>query len=109
MSINVLYSSSVQKIVDGVKTVDEEFVIKGEKGLKVKYYNVRGDKKEKIVITGKDGEYKMKKTSNGEVTESDLDSDGLKSELKSPKLKFASSYLKSSDKKGGSKSKRLTV
>ena len=101
MSINILYSSSIQKIVDGVKTVDEEYIIKGDKGLKVKYYNVRGDKIEKIVITGKDGSYKMKKSVNKEITESDLDDAGLKAELKTSKLKFAAPYLKSSDKKGG--------
>jgi hypothetical protein len=100
MPAQILYSSSVQKILNDVRTVDEEFIIRGEKGLKIKYYQVRGTDIEKIVITGKDSKdtkdskYMMKKTVNGKTTESELDAKDLVKELKSPKLAFAKEYMK---------------
>ena len=62
----------------GKKIVDEEYVIQGEKGLKIKYFHKDDKESEKIVITGKDGKYKIKSTVNGEVTEKDLDEYDLK-------------------------------
>jgi hypothetical protein len=105
MPAQILYSSSVQKILNDVRTVDEEFIIRGEKGLKIKFYKVRGTDVEKIVITGKDGKYIMKKTSNKDTVESELDNKKLGVELKSSKLAFAKDYLKdlSKDLKGGRK------
>jgi hypothetical protein len=101
MPTQVLYISTVQKILNDVRTVDEEYIIRGDKGLKIKFYKVRGTDIEKIVITGKDGAYVMKKTSNSDITETNLDSKGLSTELKSPKLAFAKEYIK--DLKGGKK------
>ena len=94
MGLEVLYSSSVQKIVNSVRTVDEEYVIRGDKGLKIKFYKVRGNNIEKIVITGKDGDYKIKKTIDTKVTEGTLDKKGLVAEMKSTKLAFAQPYIK---------------
>lgn len=103
MPVQILFSSSVQKIQNNVRTVDEEYIIRGDKGLKIKYFNVRGDDIEKIVITGKDNEYKMKKTLGTNVVESTLDNKGLSTELKSSKLKFAKEYLKDLLKGGKTK------
>lgn len=96
MPVETFYSSSVQKIVNDVKTIDEEYIIRGDKGLKIKYFKVRGNNKEKIVITAKGGEnkYIVKKTVNDEVTENTVDSKGLATELKSSKLAFAKEYVK---------------
>lgn len=94
MSINVLYSSSVETIINGVRKVDEEYIIKGDKGLKIKYYNVRGDKKEKIVITGKEAPYRIKTTVNGVLTDEPLTEKDFKKQLATTKLKFAAKYLK---------------
>ena len=103
MPVQILFSSSVQKIQNNVRTVDEEYIIRGDKGLKIKYFKVRGEDIEKIVITGKDNEYKMKKTLGTNVVESTLDNKGLSSELKSSKLKFAKEYLKDLLKGGKTK------
>ena len=96
MPAETFYSSRIQKIVKDVKTVDEEFIIRGDKGLKIKFFKVRGSNKEKIVITAKGGEstYTVKKTVNDVVTENTVDSKGLATELKSSKLSFAKEYVK---------------
>lgn len=92
-NIQVLHDYRKLSIKDGEKVLHEEYVIKGEKGLKIKYYLKDKDNNEKIVITGKDGQYKMKTTFNKEVSEKDLDDKGLKFELKD-KLNFAKPLLK---------------
>ena len=96
MPVETFYSSSIQTIVKGVKTVDEEYIICGDKGMKIKYFKVRGNNKEKIVITGKDGNYVMKKTVNDEVEETTLDKKGLATALKLKDLAFAKKYIKES-------------
>lgn len=103
MSLEALYRSTVEKVKDGKRYVDEEHVIVGSKGIKIKYFCVKDTKKEKIVITGKDGEYLMRKTIDGEVVDTKLDNKGLSDELKSPKLKFAKEYLKDIAKGGSRK------
>ena len=77
----------------GKKIIDEEFLIQGEKGLKIKYFHKDEKNSEKIVITGKNGVYKMKSVINGVTEEKDLDEAGLQKELKG-KLKFAKDQLK---------------
>jgi hypothetical protein len=98
--INVLHDYRNLSIKKGKKILDEEYVIKGEKGLKIKYFHKDDKESEKIVITGKDGNYKMKSVINGETTERDLDEKDLEKELKTSKLKFAKEQLK-----GGARSK----
>jgi hypothetical protein len=92
--IEVLHDVKNFSIKKGKKVKDEEFVIQGEKGLKIKYFHKDDKTAEKIVITGKDGVYKMKSTINGETVEKDLDEKGLEKELKTTKLKFAKEQLK---------------
>jgi hypothetical protein len=92
--IEVLHDVRNFSIKKGKKVKDEEYVIQGEKGLKIKYFHKDDKTAEKIVITGKDGVYKMKSTIDGEVTEKDLDEKALEKELKSAKLKFAKEQLK---------------
>jgi len=109
--INVLHDVRNLSIKKGKKIQDEEYVIQGEKGLKIKYFYKDDKTAEKIVITGKDGVYKMKSTINGEVTEKELDEKGLEKELKASKLKFAKEQLKggakaSSDLVGGRKASK---
>lgn len=94
MSAQTLYRSLVQQVKDGKNCIDEQFVLVGEKGIKIKYYHVKDNKKEKISITGKDGSYNLKKINDDVVVESVIDNKGLVAELKSSKLKFAKEYLK---------------
>lgn len=96
MPVETFYSSSIQKIVKDVKTIDEEYIIRGDKGLKIKFFKVRGSNKEKIVITAKGGDtsYAVRKTVNDVVTDSVVDAKGLAAELKSSKLAFAKEYVK---------------
>jgi len=106
--IEVLHDVAISTIKKGKKVKSDEYVIKGEKGLTIKYFLQDDKNKEKIIIKGKDGVYKMKTNINGEITEKDLDEKGLEKELKSTKLKFAKEQLKggakvNSDLVGGRK------
>ncbi len=92
--IEVLHDVRNFSIKKGKKVKDEEYVIQGEKGLKIKYFHKDDKVAEKIVITGKDGVYKMKSTIDGVTTDKDLDEKGLEKELKSSKLEFAKKQLK---------------
>ena len=99
--IDILHNYKLESIKNGKKIVDEEFFIKGEKGMTIKFYHKEDDNKEKILITGKNGKYIMKtQGKDKEVIEKELDEEELKKELKSPKLKFAKDLFKgaSSDK-----------
>jgi len=108
-SINILHDIRNLSIKDGKKVVKEEYVIQGEKGLKIKYYFKDGDKKEKHTITGKDGKYVMKSIIDTDpVVEKDLDEKGLKAELKKNMFVFAKDLLKggakdTNDLEGGAK------
>jgi len=97
--IEILHDVRNMSIKKGKKNVDEEYVIQGEKGLKIKYFHKNDNESEKIVITGKNGKYKMKSVINGEVNEKDLDEEEFKKELKGSKLKFAKEQLKGGAKK----------
>jgi len=99
--ITVLHDRRNVSIKDGVKKVDEEFIIQGEKGLKIKYYNKLNDSINKIVITGKDDKYKMKTYKDKEsAVEKELTKKELMAELKSNSLlSFANSFSK--ELKGG--------
>ena len=96
--ITILHDYRLLSIKNENKVTDEEYVIQGEKGLKIKYYHKDDKVNEKIVVTGKDGQYKMKTTIDKNTTEKDLDDKGLKAELKG-KLKFAKDLI---TLKGGS-------
>ena len=108
-SINILHDIRNLSIKNGKKVVEEEYVIQGDKGLKIKYYYKDEKKKEKITITGKDGKYIMKTIIDDKVDEKELDEKGLKAEMKNSKLKFAKEQLggatsgKINDLEGGAK------
>jgi hypothetical protein len=55
---------------------------------------MRGNNKEKVVITGKGNDFVMKKTINDNVVESNLTSKKLSSELKAKEFAFAKKYVK---------------
>jgi hypothetical protein len=74
--IEVLHDVKNFSIKKGKKVKSDEYVIKGEKGLTIKYFLQDDNNKEKIIIKGKDGVYKMKSTINGETVEKDLDEKG---------------------------------
>ena len=104
MSAQALYSSSIQQVKNGKRCVEEQFVIIGDKGIKIKYYSLKNGKKEKISITGKDGEYSLKKITDDATVESTINNKELAVELKSSKLKFAKEYLQDTLKGGAIKS-----
>ena len=110
-SINILHDIRNLSIKNGKKVVEEEYVIQGDKGLKIKYYYKDEKKKEKITITGKDGKYMMKTIVDDKVDEKELDEKGLKAEMKNSKLKFAKEQLggaKVNDLEGGAKKRSKT-
>ena len=99
--ITLLHDIRNVSIQNGVKQVDEQFIIQGEKGLKIKFYNKLNDSIKKIVITGKDDKYKMKTYKDKETAvEKELTKKELMAELKSNSLlSFANSFSK--ELKGG--------
>ena len=97
-NLNYLFKNFQQTVKDGKATTFEEIVLDGPRGISIKYYSKSGSEVEKIVIYGKDDEYKMK-TSDGEKV---LTKSELVAELKSnKKLKFAADFAKTL--KGGSR------
>ena len=92
--IEVLHKVVTNSINKGKKVNTDESIVKGEKGLTIRYFYHDDTNKEKIIIKGKDGAYKMKTNINGEISEKDLDEKGLEKELKNTKLKFAKDKLK---------------
>lgn len=93
-SIQVYHENILKSIKNNKRNTHEELVIYGDKGLRVKYFHVEGDNVEKITVTSKDGKYYLKTTTNKETNVEELDSKGLMSALKQPKLKFSLEYLK---------------
>ena len=109
--IKVLYDYRNLSLKNGKKVLDEEYVIEGEKGLKIKYYHKEDEDIEKIVITGSDDKYKMKYYKNKEeVVETEFNSEKeLMTEIKkNKKLKFAVEQMKGGaikELEGGAKKK----
>jgi len=98
-------------LVDGKRTVHEERIMQGDKGVSIKFYSKKDDEIEKISIYGNDGEYKMKIQKDGKVEEKKLSHDEVVKEVsKNKKLAFAESFVSKSFKKlkGGAKSKSRT-
>jgi hypothetical protein len=91
-TIEILFEKKFLSINKGVKIVDEEYMIKGDKGTKIKFYHKDDKGTEKIVIAGRDGKYIMKVMDGTDVKETALDEAGMKKELKG-KLKFAKEQL----------------
>ena len=109
-NITLLHDIRNVSIKDGKKLVNEEYIIKGDKGLKIKYYHKEDDDIEKIVITGSDDKYKMKYYKNKEdVVETEFNSEKeLMAEIKkNKKLKFAVEQMKGGavQLEGGAKKK----
>jgi len=103
MPVEVMYSNNILKINKDSKFVEEQEVVIGDKGVRIKYYKIEDKKMEKIVITGKDGKYIYKSYVDKDVET--LEFDSLKKAIaKDSRLKFALEYVKSiikSDVSGG--------
>lgn len=70
--------------------IQEEFAIKGNKGLTIKYYHKGNDNNEKIVIFEKDGNYVVKTTQDNKMDEKILSKKELLDLLsKDKRLNFA--------------------
>lgn len=99
-SIKMLYKNDQMSIKNGKKEVNEEYLIHGEKGLKIKFYRQVDDKKEKVTILSKDDKFFVKTESNGKVQEEILSKDELLKKVEKNKdLSFAIEHLKTM--KGG--------
>jgi len=94
--ITLLHDVRNVSVKDGIRKVHEEFVIQGDKGLKIKFYNKENDNINKIVITGKGDEYKMKTYKNKDPgNEETLTKTQLMDVLKKNKLlSFAKEQMK---------------
>jgi len=70
--------------------IHEEFAIKGDKGLTIKYYRKDNNHNEKVVIFAKDGNYVVRTTKDGQTDEKVLSKDQLLDLLsKDERLNFA--------------------
>lgn len=80
--------------------IHEEFAIKGDKGLTIKYYYKDSEHSEKIIIYSKDGEYVVKTTMDNKTEEKTLSEDELIKLLSADKkLNFALNFVKKTKSK----------
>ncbi len=105
-TITLLHEITSKMIVNGKVVVHEEYIIVGDKGLKIKYYHKEDDKKEKVTIF-KNGEDEYKVITVKGDTEKDeqtlTEAKFLELLAKDKKLKFALEYVKDIKKATGSK------
>lgn len=104
--INLLHDVHDVSIIDGKKMTFEEYLIQGDKGLKIKYFKKNDKGAEKIVITGKDNKFLMRKIKDKDIVEEkELSYADMMKELKEKKFEFALKLLKTVKKglEGGAK------
>ena len=100
MSLNYLHKVLNETLKNGVREAYEETIIDGPKGLTIKMFKKDAKNTTKILITGKNDNFKMRIQEGENKTEKDLSLKDLLSELKSNKaLKFAADFAKT--QKGG--------
>ena len=93
--IEFLHDIKETHIANGHKTVHEEHMVRGSRGVLIKYYSKDGDKKEKYVIILKDGGFLVKTQHGEEKSETTMSKEELSAFLKkTPALKFAVNLLK---------------
>ena len=99
-TIDYIHKSLQESLVNGKKSVNDEKIISGSKGLTIVYFNKQDDKVEKIYVSGSGDKYVVKMTKNGATEEKEMSKSDLKKMLKDNKnLKFAYNYFET--QKGG--------
>ena len=95
MSLKFLHKVLNESLKDGVREAYEEQIIEGPRGITIKLFKKDADGVEKILITGKDDNYKMRTQKGEKKDEKDLTLKEMLSELKNNKvLKFAAEFAK---------------
>jgi hypothetical protein len=92
-----VHEDKKSSLVDGKKEVHEEFIIDGDEGLFIKFFQQEGDKSEKITIKSKGSKFSMitSKGKDDKGKEEELTHDELVKELsKNNKMKFAIDYVR---------------
>jgi len=96
--LTFLHKLEKQSIKDGVKMVEEEMITEGSRGIMIKYFSNNKGEKEKIVITGKNGEFSMRTMKNGESDEKKLDKKEFLAVVgKNRNLAFAKAFAKTQE------------
>lgn len=100
MSLKFLHKVLNESLKNGVREAYEEQIIEGPRGITIKLFKKDADGVEKILITGKEDNYKMRTQKGDKKDEKELNLKEMLSELKSNKsLKFAAEFAKT--QKGG--------
>jgi hypothetical protein len=101
-NVTFLHEITQKTVQNGEVVILEEYIIHGDKGLLLKFYNKEGDKKEKLVAKmNTDGTFSVnvKENEKEDKMENMTKEELVKMLAKLPKLKFALDYLKK--QKGG--------
>ena len=100
MSLKFLHKVLNESLKNGVREAYEEQIIEGPRGITIKLFKKDADGVEKILITGKEDNYKMRTQKGEKKDEKDLNLKDMLAELKGNKLlKFAAEFAKT--QKGG--------
>ena len=96
-----LYQQTSKQMEDGFVVQREEYIVDGERGIKIKFFSIdKKDRKKVVILRNKDGKFMMKVSLNGKEDEQNLSIDELTKRVKDDKdLKFVVDFLKT--QKGG--------
>lgn len=91
MSVSFVHSVKEMHLNNGKKTIHEEYMLNGEKGLYIKYFDRVDDKTKKIVILNKNGKYIIKEDGEAKEDQTKADVDAFIKKNKS--LSWAKSLV----------------
>ncbi|ATZ80435.1 hypothetical protein BMW23_0381 [Bodo saltans virus] len=95
-----LYHQSNKNLEGDFVVQREEYIIDGERGIKIKFFSINKSERKKVIIVKVKDSFVMKVSLNGKDTEKTLSQDDLLKEVKADKdLKFVLDFLKT--QKGG--------
>lgn len=95
-----LYQQSSKNLEGDFVVQREEYVVDGERGIKIKFFSINKSERKKVVIIKIKDSFLMKVSLNGKDTEKTLSQEDLLKEVKADKdLKFVLEFFKT--QKGG--------
>ena len=102
-AVEYFFENTQRSTVNGVRKTREEYIIKGDKGLTIKFFSKEGDKSEKLIIKDNGSNFDVMSTADGKQEDKKTMSKDelLKLVSKDKNLKFIADFLE--NMKGGSK------
>lgn len=91
-----LHEHTIKNLEDNFVIQTEEYIVDGEKGIKIKYFHIDKSGRKKIVIlSNRDGTFIMKTDIKGKTSEKTLSKQELIKEIKDDKdLAFVNDFIK---------------